>query len=187
MTREREGHHERPGAMRRTGGIDHHGARAEVHLRRFGGLKVQTDRRIGRARLADRYDQPVHRGVAPRVAVVTAQGCVHRLALHALIEPRGNERAPGCDRGHRGARATRLPDDRGDRLLLGHRALGGEPTLRVRERAKRGGLLAAHQAAARNDALGIAFTQSRENLSVLEHLESPATHRAPPAVKKPGW
>lgn len=63
-----------------------------------------------------------------------------------------------------------------DGLVVGNVGAGVQPALRHGHGAQLAELVAAHQAAARDLAHGVAGTQPHEHLSVLEHLDPPAAH-----------
>ncbi len=187
VAREGERHDERPGAPRYTMSIGQQRPGAEVHLGRLGGLEVQPDRCRRGLALADGCDQAVNRRVAAGKAVVATQGCVDRDTLNALSVPGADELLPRCHRRNGRASAARLPDYLRQFRIGGHRRVGLEPAVQLRQLAKRRHLLAAHQATAVHYPVGVALAQPNQDLSVLKHLESPAAHRSTPSVKLTGW
>ncbi|MDI4635929.1 hypothetical protein J7U46_22945 [Pelomonas sp. V22] len=71
----------------------------------------------------------------------------------------------------------------GQRGVVGLFGADIEPAARGGDDADLGGLLAAHESAAVDVALGVARAQPLKHLAVLEHLESPSAHRGSRAVQ----
>lgn len=119
VAREGQCHDERPGATHGPMFVGKHRSGAEIDLRRLGRLEVQADGGGRGLALAQRHDQPIHRGIAARVAVIAAQRRVDRHALHTLLQPGAHQIAPGHDRGHRAARLAGLAQGGSQVSLIG--------------------------------------------------------------------
>jgi hypothetical protein len=85
--------------------------------------------------------------------------------------------------GDRTACPPRLANDGDDHRVIGQRRIGAEPAMPGCQGTKGRHLATTHQPGAGDVALGIALAQPHQDRSILEHLESPAPHRAPPRTK----
>ena len=107
-------------------------------------------------------------------------------ALHARIEPALDHRAVRLDAGDdRAGHLASLAKRGHDHCVVGHVSSRVEPAVLQGQRTQLAELVAAHQARACHLAHGIARAQPHEHLSVLIHLECPASHGATLLSKSP--
>jgi len=181
MPREAQRHHEAPRTpLLAASGVDQERPGAEVDLRRFTGCELQPHGGFGRPRRAERLQHSPYCRVAAAVAVLAAQRGMDRDASDALLDPPRNERAKRLDRRHGAARTPCAADQCRNLAVRRQPRVGDEPVVLDRQCPQDGHLRAAHQASARDVAVGIALAQAHQDRSILEHLDSPARHLAPP-------
>jgi len=185
MTRAAQRHHETPSAARLAGAwIGEQRPGAEIDLGGLAGPEVEPHRSLGRPAAHQRRHHPVHRGVAAAVTVLATQHGVDHHARNPVGEPALDHGAIRLHRGNRRAGASCPADRRGERGIVGQHGGRIEPALGQGERAERRDLRPAHQAAAGNVPVTVPLAQPRQHLSIMMHLESPATHRSLPGPKR---
>lgn len=180
VTREAQRHHEAPRAPRCTGRIAQPGTRAKIHLRRLAGRERDRYGRLGRPVRVDHRKQSMHGRVAAGVVVLAAERCVDRHPGDAFGVPALDEGPVRFGRRDRRTGTAHRTDRCRDLCVIRQRRTGDQPALTSRQRPKGCDLPPPHQPATGNVALRITLTQSRQNLSILEHLDPPPTHRSLP-------
>jgi len=182
VARPAQRHHEHPGLEHLAGvHVGDLGPGAEVDLRGLGRIEVQAHRRAHLGlRRSQLLPEAPHRGVAAGVAMVATQPRVHRRALQPLRAPLANQRGERHQRRDRARCHARWRQRRAQHRVVGQRLRRIQPAHLLGALAQLADLLAAHQPRPRDVAIGIALAQPHQNLSILEHLESPSAHRTPP-------
>lgn len=149
----------------------------ELDLHSIGRGNAQAHGDIGGQFAAQLPEHAHHGRVAARKSVFAPEGGRDGAALHARVEPALDHRTVGLDAGDgRTRHLAPLAQGGHDHGVVGRVRRRVKPAMLKGDCAQLAQLVADHQARACHLAHRVSRAQSHEHLSVLNHLECPASH-----------
>ena len=177
VTREAEGHDERPGPALPAGGMFKHWPGPEIDLGGFAGCEVQADRGLWRNVLLQAVEHATHGRVMAGEAIFALQDGMNDDAGNALRQPAGDPFPMWLKAGNGGGRPFARRQRLGNCGIVGCGLFAGEPVSFAGQQPQIGSCPSAHEAVLGNVAVRIALPHTQQGLSVVVHFDLPSTHR----------